>query len=213
MYMMMKRKTAAAARALSTLAAFVVLGGCAMKGDVRDLQDEIRSLALRQDSLLTELRAQTLSTQDTLRTQGNQMVDFRGDINQSIREVSQRLTRLDFSDLFEEGISYKLIEGSFSLDAGNAYTNNLTMDGDTAQVEVVGVPDPRFGEEIAACIRLGEGETATAEEIREFCKGKLAHFKIPRYVHFVEEFPMTVTGKVQKFILREQLAKELEQAS
>jgi fatty-acyl-CoA synthase len=81
------------------------------------------------------------------------------------------------------------------------------------QVEVVGVPDQKFGEEIAACIKLGEGETATADEIRDFCKGKLAHFKIPRYVHFVREFPMTVTGKVQKYILREQLARELEQAS
>ena len=81
------------------------------------------------------------------------------------------------------------------------------------QVEVVGVPDPKFGEEIAACIKLGEGVQATAEEIREFCKGELAHYKVPRYVHFVHEFPMTVTGKVQKFILREQLARELEQAS
>jgi len=81
------------------------------------------------------------------------------------------------------------------------------------QVEVVGVPDPKFGEEIAACISVSEGEQLTAEEVREFCKGKLAHYKIPRYVHFVEEFPMTVTGKVQKYILREQLTKELEEAS
>ncbi len=81
------------------------------------------------------------------------------------------------------------------------------------QVEVVGVPDEKFGEEIAACIRLFEGETATVEEIRDFCRGKLAHFKIPRYVKFVDEFPLTVTGKVQKFILREQLTEELEQSS
>ncbi len=79
------------------------------------------------------------------------------------------------------------------------------------QVEVIGVPDEKFGEEIAACILLAEGETATADEIRDFCRGKLAHFKIPRYVKFVDEFPMTVTGKVQKFILREQLTQELEQ--
>lgn len=79
------------------------------------------------------------------------------------------------------------------------------------QVEVVGVPDEKFGEEIAACIRLHEGEQATAEEIRSFCRGTLSHFKIPRYVHFVEEFPMTVTGKVQKYILRDQLTQELEQ--
>ena len=81
------------------------------------------------------------------------------------------------------------------------------------QVEVVGVPDPKFGEEIAACIKLGEGEHATAEEIREFCRGQLSYFKIPRYVFFVEEFPMTVTGKVQKFVLREQLAEQLSQIS
>ncbi len=80
------------------------------------------------------------------------------------------------------------------------------------QVEVIGVPDEKFGEEIAACILLAEGETATADEIRDFCRGKLAHFKIPRYVKFVDEFPMTVTGKVQKFILREQFARELEAA-
>jgi len=80
------------------------------------------------------------------------------------------------------------------------------------QVEVVGVPDLKFGEEIAACIKLHEGEHATEAEIRQFCRGELAHFKIPRYVRFVDEFPMTVTGKVQKFILREQLTKELEQS-
>jgi fatty-acyl-CoA synthase len=78
------------------------------------------------------------------------------------------------------------------------------------QVEVVGVPDAKFGEEIAACIRLRDGEHATQDDIRKFCRGKLSHFKIPRYVFFVTEFPMTVTGKVQKFILREQLVEELE---
>ena len=78
------------------------------------------------------------------------------------------------------------------------------------QAEVVGVPDRRFGEEVAAWIRLHDGKTATEQEIREFCKGKLAHFKIPKYIRFVETFPMTVTGKVQKFVIREQMAKELE---
>jgi fatty-acyl-CoA synthase len=78
------------------------------------------------------------------------------------------------------------------------------------QVEVVGVPDRKFGEEIAACIHLHEGEQASEEELREFCRGKLSHFKIPRYIRFMDEFPMTVTGKVQKYVLRDQLAKELE---
>ncbi len=78
------------------------------------------------------------------------------------------------------------------------------------QVEVVGVPDARFGEEIAAWIRLHDGQQATEDEIRDFCRGKLAHFKIPRYIRFVDEFPMTVTGKVQKFAIRERMAAELE---
>ena len=78
------------------------------------------------------------------------------------------------------------------------------------QVEVVGVPDPRFGEEVAAWIKLHEGQTASEAEMREYCKGKLAHFKIPRYIRFVDEFPMTVTGKVQKYLIRESMAAELE---
>jgi len=81
------------------------------------------------------------------------------------------------------------------------------------QVEVVGVPDENFGEEIAAWIRLHEGERLSEDGVREFCKGKLAHFKIPRYVRFVDEFPLTVTGKVQKYVIREQMAAELEHAS
>ena len=78
------------------------------------------------------------------------------------------------------------------------------------QVEVVGVPDPKFGEEVAAWIKLHEGQTASEAEIREYCKGRLAHFKIPRYIRFVDEFPMTVTGKVQKYLIRESMAAELE---
>ena len=78
------------------------------------------------------------------------------------------------------------------------------------EVEVFGVPDRKYGEEVAAWIRLKAGEAVTAEEIKEFCKGELAHFKIPRYVKFVDEFPMTVTGKVQKFVMREVMADELK---
>jgi fatty-acyl-CoA synthase len=79
------------------------------------------------------------------------------------------------------------------------------------QAEVVGVPDPKFGEEVAAWIKLREGQTASEAEIREYCKGRLAHFKIPKYIRFVDEYPMTVTGKVQKYLIRESMAKELEQ--
>jgi len=82
-------------------------------------------------------------------------------------------------------------------------------------VQVIGVPDERFGEEVMAWVRLREGEPATVEEIREYCRGKIAHYKIPRYVKFVDGFPMTVTGKVQKFVMREESVKELglEQAA
>jgi fatty-acyl-CoA synthase len=76
-------------------------------------------------------------------------------------------------------------------------------------VQVIGVPDPRYGEEICAWIKLHQGSSATPEEIREFCKGEIAHYKIPRYIEFVGEFPMTITGKIQKFVMREQTIKKL----
>ena len=78
-----------------------------------------------------------------------------------------------------------------------------------ADVQVFGVPDPKFGEELCAWVKLREGETLPEEEVREFCRGQIAHYKIPRYVRFVEDFPMTVTGKMQKFIMREAMVKEL----
>jgi fatty-acyl-CoA synthase len=76
-------------------------------------------------------------------------------------------------------------------------------------VQVIGVPDQKYGEEVMAWVRLRDGETATAEDIRDFCRGRIAHYKIPRYVKFVDAFPMTVTGKVQKFLMREQSVEEL----
>jgi fatty-acyl-CoA synthase len=76
-------------------------------------------------------------------------------------------------------------------------------------VQVIGVPDEKYGEEIVAWVRLREGQAATAEEIRDFCRGKIAHYKIPRHVKFVDGFPMTVTGKVQKFLMREESVREL----
>jgi fatty-acyl-CoA synthase len=78
-----------------------------------------------------------------------------------------------------------------------------------SDVQVIGVPDAKYGEEIMAWVRLREGETASAEELREYCRDKIAHYKIPRYVKFVEAFPTTVTGKVQKFLMREQSIQEL----
>ena len=70
-------------------------------------------------------------------------------------------------------------------------------------VQVVGVPDPRYGEELCAWVKTRPGATVTEDELKEFCRGRLAHFKVPRYVELVDEFPMTITGKVQKYKMRE----------
>src|SRR3984957_6473985 len=76
---------------------------------------------------------------------------------------------------------------------------------DVLDAQVIGVPDARYGEELMVWLRLRAGaEGLTAEGLREFCHGKLAHYKIPRYVHIVEEVPMTVTGKVRKGQMREE---------
>lgn len=77
------------------------------------------------------------------------------------------------------------------------------------EAQVVGVKDNLMGEEICACIRLKDGEEATPEEIKAFCKGKISHFKIPRYIVFVNEYPLTVTGKIQKFKLQKQMEQHL----
>jgi fatty-acyl-CoA synthase len=77
-------------------------------------------------------------------------------------------------------------------------------------VQVFGVPDSKYGEEICAWIILKAGEQVTDDEIRDFCRGQIAHYKIPRYVRFVDEMPMTVTGKVQKFAMRERMIEELK---
>jgi fatty-acyl-CoA synthase len=76
-------------------------------------------------------------------------------------------------------------------------------------VQIFGVADDRYGEELCAWVRVRSGESLTAEEVRAFCQGQIAHNKIPRYVEFVEEFPMTVTGKIQKFLMREAVEQRL----
>jgi len=76
-------------------------------------------------------------------------------------------------------------------------------------VAVFGVPDQRFGEAVAAWVRLRDGEQATEDELREFCKGQIAHYKVPAYIRFVDDFPMTVTGKIQKFAMRDAMSADL----
>jgi fatty-acyl-CoA synthase len=74
---------------------------------------------------------------------------------------------------------------------------------DVADVQVVGVPDERYGEQVCAWVVLTTGASVNEEELREFCRGKIARYKIPHYIRFVDSFPMTVTGKIQKFKMRE----------
>src|SRR6185295_317812 len=77
-----------------------------------------------------------------------------------------------------------------------------------SDVQIVGLPDERLGETVLAWIRLKPGETATEDEIRDFCRARLAHFKVPQHVRFVESFPMTLSGKVQKYKIRQ---REIDQ--
>ena len=80
---------------------------------------------------------------------------------------------------------------------------------DVRDVQVVGVPDRKYGEELCAWIILREGGVLDEQSVRAFCQGQIAHFKIPRYIRFVQEFPLTVTGKVQKYLIRERMKQEL----
>jgi fatty-acyl-CoA synthase len=80
---------------------------------------------------------------------------------------------------------------------------------EVADVSVVGVPDEKYGEEIMAWVKLREGASVSEDELKDFCRGKIAHFKVPRYVKFVDEFPMTITGKIQKFKMRDAAIDEL----
>jgi fatty-acyl-CoA synthase len=79
-----------------------------------------------------------------------------------------------------------------------------------ADVQVFGVPDERYGEQLCAWINIQEGETLTEQEVVEFCRDRIAHYKVPRHIRFVEAFPMTVTGKIQKFIMRQKMIEELK---
>jgi fatty-acyl-CoA synthase len=80
---------------------------------------------------------------------------------------------------------------------------------DIQEVQVFGIPDAKYGEQVAAWVQLREGRTLTPEDISQYCTGQITHFKVPRYIKLVDEYPMTVTGKMQKFVMREQYAAEL----
>ncbi len=80
---------------------------------------------------------------------------------------------------------------------------------DIQEVQVFGIPDQRYGEQVCAWVKLRQGASLTADDIKAYCRDQITHFKIPHYIRFVEDFPMTVTGKMQKFLMREQMIEEL----
>jgi fatty-acyl-CoA synthase len=80
---------------------------------------------------------------------------------------------------------------------------------DIQDVQVFGVPDAKYGEQVCAWIRLRPGASLREEDVQAFCREQITHFKIPRYIRFVDEFPMTVTGKIQKFRMREEMLADL----
>jgi fatty-acyl-CoA synthase len=80
---------------------------------------------------------------------------------------------------------------------------------DIAEVQVFGVPDEKYGEELCAWIKLRAGASMTEDDVRAYCKGRIAHYKVPRYIRFVAEFPLTVTGKVRKFEMQDAMIDEL----
>ena len=79
----------------------------------------------------------------------------------------------------------------------------------TRNVQAFGIPDPKYGEELCAWAVLRPGRSLTEEALREFCRGRIAHYKVPRHVRFVTEMPLTATGKPQKFKMRERMIEEL----
>jgi fatty-acyl-CoA synthase len=80
---------------------------------------------------------------------------------------------------------------------------------DVSDVQVIGVPDAKYGEELMAWVKIREGASLTDDALKDFCRGKIAHYKVPRYIKFTDGFPMTVTGKIQKFKMRDQAVAEL----
>ena len=82
-----------------------------------------------------------------------------------------------------------------------------------SEVQVFGVPDEKMGEEVCAWIQLNAGHELSADDVKDYCRDKITHFKIPRYIDFVDEYPMTVTGKIQKFVMRDAMSERLQGAS
>jgi fatty-acyl-CoA synthase len=87
----------------------------------------------------------------------------------------------------------------------------LFQHDDVAEAQVFGVPDDRYGEEVCAWVRCKPGHTLDKDALRQWCRARMAHYKVPRYIEVVNDFPMTITGKVQKHVMRSEMARRLSQ--
>jgi fatty-acyl-CoA synthase len=158
-----------------------------------------------------------LNTPGELCTRGySVMLGYWGDEEQTAKSVQDGWMHTgDLATLDEEGfcqivgrIKDMVIRGGENL-YPREIEEYLYQHPKILDVQVFGVPDPLYGEELCAWVILRDGETMITEELRAFCQGQIAHHKIPRYVKFVDEMPKTVTGKIQKFKMREQMIAEL----
>ena len=158
-----------------------------------------------------------LNTPGELCTRGySVMLGYWGDEEQTAKSVQDGWMHTgDLATLDEEGfcqivgrIKDMVIRGGENL-YPREIEEYLYQHPKILDVQVFGVPDPLYGEELCAWVILRDGETMVTEELRAFCQGQIAHHKIPRYVKFVDEMPKTVTGKIQKFKMREQMIAEL----
>jgi fatty-acyl-CoA synthase len=145
------------------------------------------------------------------------MLGYWGDVETTARTIDPEgwVHTGDIGTFDEQGygrivgrIKEMVIRGGENISCGEI-EDYLLLHPAVESASVVGVPDPRYGEELCACVKLKRTGSVNGDEIREFCRGKIAHFKIPRYVRFVEEFPLTASGKVQKFLLAEYSAQSL----
>lgn len=190
----------AAARVLLTTAAVAVLGGCATKGDLRNLQTEIRSLAMRQDSLIAELRRETMSTQDTLRETTDQLFSFRGEITRQLREISQSLATL-------EAMVGENQRGITGVRDQLANLRRLPAGGGAGSPESMGT-DPMMG----PTEEPGGGQTGGAEEIYNAAVGQANRGSISTarvaFQQFLREYPNHRLAPDAHFYLADFLVQE-----
>jgi tol-pal system protein YbgF len=166
---MRNRVRFAAARALGATAAVLVMGGCATKGDIRDLHTELRGLEVRQDSVMAELRRETLMTRDTLRGQSSELFDFRGSISQEIQQISQSLSRIEaMVGQNQQGLA-GIRDQLVNLRRGPAPTTGVPADtGDVSSPAVSSQPAPSGGDAQSlfntAVSLFNKGNLATADQ-------------------------------------------------